>query len=80
MPSMQSFILDGDFWEKALYDRDKMIVMAKVFSARDAVEINTYEQLRELDSNSSQLKTDAIEIICQALQVTEDEINDIDVL
>lgn len=71
---------DGDFWEKALYNQEKMIVMAKVVSARDAVEINTYEQLRELDSNSSQLKTDAIEIICQALQVTEDEINDIDVL
>lgn len=44
------------FWEKALYYKDKMIVAARIFPSTDVVEINTYEQLRELDSDSNQLK------------------------
>lgn len=71
---------DGDFWENALYNRDRMIVMAKVMSNSDVVEINTYEQLRELDSNSSKLQIDAISIICDALKVDAGEITDITVL
>ena len=57
-----------------------MIVAAKVVHSSDVVEINTYEQLRELDSHSNQLKTDAIQVICQALDVRQDEITDITVL
>ncbi len=71
---------DGAFWETALYNRDRMIVMAKVMPNSDVVEINTYEQLRELDSNSSKLQTDAISIICDALKVDTGEIKDITVL
>ena len=51
---------DGEFWEKALYKDKSMIVKAKVVHSSDVVEINTYEQLRELDSHSDQLKSDAI--------------------
>ena len=57
-----------------------MIVAARVVHGSDVVEINTYEQLRELDSHSGQLKTDAIQVICQALGVKQDEITDITVL
>lgn len=71
---------DSDFWETALYSHDKMIVMAKILPSADVVEINTYEQLRELDSNSSKLQTDAISIICDALHVDASEIKDINVL
>ena len=71
---------DGDFWETALYERDKMIVMAKVVPHSEVVEINTYEQLRDLDSNSGKLKSDAISVICDALQVHAQEIKDITVL
>ena len=71
---------DGVFWEEALYRKDKMIVAARVVHGSDVVEINTYEQLRELDSHSGQLKTDAIQVICQALGVKQDEITDITVL
>ena len=42
-----------------------MFVKAKVVHSADVVEINTYEQLRELDEHSSQLKNEAIETICQ---------------
>ncbi len=71
---------DREFWEIALCKRDKMIVMAKVVHASDVVEINTYEQLRDFDSNSDHLKSSAISIISETLQVREDEITDITVL
>ncbi len=68
------------FWEKALYHKDKMIVAARIFPSTDVVEINTYEQLRELDSDSNQLKTDAIKVICETLDVIPDEVEDITVM
>ena len=85
---------DDEFWERALYggekgaetdgktriQRDRMILQAKTVSARDFVEINTYEQLRELDSDSNHLQSDAIRTICDALGCTESEITDISVL
>lgn len=71
---------DGAFWEETLYEKDRMIVTARVVHAADAVEINTYEQLREIDSDSSQLQTDAIQVICQALGARPDEVTNITVL
>lgn len=71
---------DGAFWEETLYQKDRMIVTARVVHAVDAVEINTYEQLREIDSDSSQLQTDAIQVICQALGARPDEVTNITVL
>lgn len=71
---------DDAFWEEALYDKGKMIVQAKVMHSADVVEINTYEQLRDLDSDSNQLKSDAISVISKTLGVGKDEIVDITVL
>ena len=71
---------DGAFWEEALYRKNKMIVSANVVSMADVVEINTYEQLREIDNDSNQLKTDAIEIICKSLDVLPKDITNISVL
>ena len=71
---------DGAFWEETLYRKDRMIVTARVVHAADAVEINTYEQLREIDSDSSQLQTDAIQVICEALGAQQDEVTNITVL
>lgn len=71
---------DGAFWEMALYQKDKMFVTARVMKAADVVEINTYEQLRELDGDSNQLRSDAISIICEALNVNEVDVTDITVL
>ena len=66
--------------DKSRSQRDRMILQAKTVSARDFVEINTYEQLRELDSDSNHLQSDAIRTICEALDCTESEITDISVL
>lgn len=60
---------DGSFWEEALYEKNRMIVSARVVHATDVIEINTYEQLRELDEDSNHLKSDAIAIITEALDV-----------
>ena len=71
---------DHAFWEEALMGKDRMSIPARVVPAAQAVEINTYEQLRELDSGSNQLKTSAIETIAQALQVDSLEVTEITLL
>lgn len=71
---------DGAFWEEALYNRNRMMVVAHVVHSTDVVEINTYEQLREIDRDSNHLKTDAINVICEALKVRAEEVTDINVL
>ena len=71
---------NNKFWEEALFADKKMIVQARVVHASDVVEINTYEQLRELDSGSRNLQTDALETISKVLQCRQDEIVDIQIL
>ena len=71
---------DESFWEAALYDKNRMIVNARVVHSSDVVEINTYEQLRELDRESQQLKSKAIQTICDVFQVEADEVTNITVL
>lgn len=71
---------DDAFWEETLYDKDRMIVNARVVHSDNVIEINTYEQLRELDGDSNQLKTDKLEIIGKVLNVSQEEITNIEVL
>lgn len=73
-------LYNESFWETALYERNRMIVQARVVNAKRYVEINTYEQLRELDEDSNTLKTDVMNIIVQALDVKIMNITDIAVL
>lgn len=71
---------DESFWEDALYENGRMIVYAKVAHACDVVEINTYEQLRDLDSHSNQLQTNAISEIAKVMDVSPQDIVDITIL
>lgn len=71
---------DNAFWEQALYHNDKMRIQAKLVSHKKVVEINTYEQLRELDGKSNQLKSDAIDVISKVLNIDSKDIIDISVL
>ena len=71
---------DSRFWEEALYSKDRMIVAARVVHSADVVEINTYEQLRELDEDTKQLKSDAIKTITEVLHCHTHEITNIQVL
>ena len=68
------------FWEETLYKKDRMILQARVVRSTDVVEINTYEQLRDLDSDSNHLKSDAINTIATALGCREEDVKDISVL
>ena len=71
---------DEDFWEIVLYKGEKMIIPARVVHASDVVEINTYEQLRELDGKSYHLKSDALDVISCVFNTKLEDIVDIRVL
>ena len=71
---------DDAFWEDALFGGKNVGVNARIVADENAVEINTYEQLRELDSSSAQLNTDAILAVAEAMAVDPNEITDITVL
>lgn len=73
-------LFDNAFWEEALFENNKMILKAKIESTDEIVEINTYEQLRELDVKSKSLESDTIKIISKALNVDCGEIKNITVL
>ena len=71
---------DHEFWECTLQDKNKWIIPSKVVGSEQIIEINTYEQLREIDGNSANLQTDAISIIQDCFNVEVDEIKNISVL
>ena len=71
---------DHEFWECTLQDKNKWIIPSKVVNSKQFIEINTYEQLREIDGNSANLQTDAISIIQDCFNVEVDEIKNITVL
>ena len=68
---------DQSFWEFALINKDRMFVAPKEIKHEKVHEINTYEQLRELDSDSDHLQSDVIQLICQVFKCEEDEITNI---
>ncbi len=70
----------GNFWESALYENGKMTIPARVVRASDIAEINTYEQLRELDGKSNHLKSEALETIAEVFHASPDSVTDITVL
>ena len=71
---------DGWFWEECLFNGNKMIVPARLAKSSEVFEINTYEQLRELDSNSNHLKNDALKIAAGALDCDDTDIVNITIL
>lgn len=72
----------NSFWEEALIgdDKDKMFISAKIIDSSKYVEINTYEQLRELDNKSKNLDSEVIDLISNVLKCDRDEIGNIAVL
>ena len=68
------------FWEDALFSDERIRVYGRVYPQEDVVEINTYEQLRDLDSGSDNLQSDSMKAISQALHIPPNEIQDISVL
>ena len=77
---------NSSFWEEALYKynhcnkKSKMLIPARLISSTEVKEINTYEQLRDLDSDSFTIKSKAIATIAKTLRVSEHEIKNISIL
>ena len=73
---------DSLFWEEALLEKgkDRMMIPARVVSSRQVIEINTYEQLRDLDSGSGHLTSDAIDVIAEVFRIRPQEITNITML
>lgn len=70
---------DDSFWEETLYDRQKMVVQGKI-AGFYVHEINTYEDLRDIDSDSGHLDSDAICLLSDIFGVDKQDIKDIKVL
>ena len=68
------------FWEEALFDDDRMYVAARMVPSQKVYEINTYEELRELDASSKQLDSRVLRQISEILQVPDQKIESITVL
>ena len=71
---------DDAFWEAVLYEKDRLLPAARIVDGAAVVEINTYEQLRELDHESTQLHTRSISAVANAMGVHVDEIKNIEAL
>lgn len=71
---------DDSYWEETLYSNNKMSIYAKVVSSSNVQEINTYEQLRDVDINSKHLENEAINVIAKVFNVSKKEIKEITVL
>lgn len=71
---------DDSFWEEALYADGRMMAESRVFDEDAVILIDTFEQLREFDSDSNHLKSDAIQIAADALHALPNDITDIQVL
>ena len=68
------------FWEEALMHGDKMIVNARLVPSITTYEIDTFEQLRELDENASELKSEIISLIAEIFDTNTNAIKNISVL
>lgn len=70
----------GLFWDDALKTQDKFLVPARLVSQNNYFEIDTYEQLRSLDSNSNQLQSEVIELLTRIFKVASNKITHISAL
>lgn len=71
---------DNSYWEMVPDQMNWKHIWAKVVSMQDVVEINTYEQLREFNTDANQLSADALWLIQTQLGVSADEITRIEVV
>lgn len=72
---------DNAYWEEALFTGDERItIYVRIHKKDEIFEVDTYEELRELDKESNNLKTDTISLIAEELSVKANDIKDIEIL
>lgn len=70
----------AEFWESAAFADGAPKLMARLVDAKGVLEIDTFEQLRDLDEGSGQLSRDALDTIAVALNTTVESIEDVEVV
>lgn len=70
----------NSFWEDAAMEKGKMILFPKEVKSGEVLEINTLEQLRDLDENSNQLNSELLNIIAKSLACELKDITEIEPL
>lgn len=68
---------DGDYWEEALRQEGRMTLPAKVVAGDGVVEVNTYEQLRDLDGGADRLGEAELGEVASALHADPHEVGDV---
>ena len=68
------------FWEDALANKKQFLISGRIIPNSEHAEINSYEELMELDSHSDHLKTEAIEIVEDTLNIDKTKIHNIHTL
>lgn len=68
------------YWEDAAYKNGKMLFWSNVVNYESVFEINTYEELREIDEDSNQLDSELLSIAADTLKCTQKEIVEIEAL
>lgn len=70
----------SEFWESAVFAEGGPRLMARSVHTTEVFEIDTYEQLRELDEGSGRLNCEAIDTIAAALHASADGVKEVRVL
>ncbi|MFT9051406.1 NTP transferase domain-containing protein [Liquorilactobacillus nagelii] len=68
------------FWEIAFFQNGRCLFSGRKMDSKSVIEIDTFEQLRDLDANSNNLNNDAINTITHELKVKQRDIHEIKVL
>lgn len=68
--------LHNEFWEYSLYNKNGFEIEARVIKDKEAVEINTYEDLRTLDDESVSLKSEAIDVLKSIFNTDAESLTD----
>jgi len=68
------------FWEETAVKEGKMVLLPRLVPKEQVREINTLEELRELDENSDQLNSELLDIIAETLDCGQQEIREIEAL
>ncbi len=71
---------ENAFWEEALYSPSPVSIQKKYYLASEVKEINTFEDLRDLDDSSQNLKSDVMDVICDVFQIPLQKIRNVSTL
>ena len=70
-------IHDSLFWEEALYQKNKMFIYGKIVDTNYVDEINTYEELRNVDDHSTHLNNETLSLIADVFKINVEQIKNI---